>query len=379
MTAPDERRPATERAVAPPPRSGPASSATARPAAAGRKAAGIPAGLGREQLLELHYYMRLTRSLEERLVNLYRQGKVIGGLFRSLGQEADSVGSAYALDRAAGDMLSPLIRNLGSLLVMGARPVDVLRQYMAKATSPTRGRELNVHFGDLERGFIGQISHLGDMVPVMAGITLTFRLRGERRVGMVYVGDGAMSTGAFHEGMNLAAVRRLPLVVIAENNGYSYSTTLERQTAVSQLVLKAKAYGVPGERVDGNDVLAVYEAARRAVDRARAGEGVTLLELVTYRRKGHAEHDDQHYVPKEELARWERNDPIARYVQRVTESGWLEAGDLEAVDARVAAELDAAVHESEMEPLPEPATALDGVYVTPARQATPWHREVARA
>ncbi len=353
---------------------------TARPAEADRKAAaGIPAGLGPAQLLELYYFMRLTRSLEERLTNLYRQGKVIGGLFRSLGQEGDSVGSAYALDRAAGDMLSPLIRNLGSLLVMGARPVDVLRQYMAKATSPTRGRELNVHFGDLERGFIGQISHLGDMVPVMAGITLTFRMRGERRVGLVYVGDGAMSTGAFHEGMNLAAVRRLPLVVIAENNGYAYSTTLERQTAVPQLVLKAKAYGVPGDRADGNDVVAVYEATRRAVDRARAGEGVTLIELVTYRRKGHAEHDDQHYVPKEELARWERRDPITGYVQRVTEAGWLKGAEIEAADARVAAELDEAVRVAEQEPLPEPATALEGVYLRPPRQTAPWHREAPRA
>jgi len=352
---------------------------TARPAVAGPRTGPVPGPLGPAQLLELYYYMRLTRSLEERLTNLYRQGKVIGGLFRSLGQEADSVGTAYALDREAGDLLSPLIRNLGSLLVMGARPVDVLRQYMAKATSPTRGRELNVHFGDLGRGFIGQISHLGDMVPVMAGITLTFRMRGERRVGLVYVGDGAMSTGAFHEGMNLAAVRRLPLVVIAENNGWSYSTRLERQTAVPQLVLKAKAYGVPGERADGNDVLAVWETTRRAVERARAGEGVTLIELVTYRRKGHAEHDDQHYVPKEELARWERQDPIARYAQRVTESGWLAADALAAADARVASELDAAVAEAEVEPLPEPASALDGVYARPARQPAPFYRESARA
>jgi len=353
---------------------------TARPAAAGRKAvAGIPAGLGGAQLLELYYFMRLTRSLEERLTNLYRQGKVIGGLFRSLGQEADSVGSAYALDRSAGDVLSPLIRNLGSLLVMGARPVDVLRQYMAKATSPTRGRELNVHFGDLAMGFIGQISHLGDMLPVMAGVTLTFQLRGERRVGLVYVGDGAMSTGAFHEGMNLAAVRRLPLVVIAENNGYSYSTTLERQTAVSQLVLKAKAYGVQGERADGNDVLAVYEVTRRAVDRARAGAGVTLVELVTFRRKGHAEHDDQHYVPKAELARWEQNDPIDRFVRQLSDHGWADAGELGAVDARVAGELDAAVRAAEQEPPPEAASALEGVYVEPPRQPAPMHREVARA
>ncbi len=341
--------------------------------------AGIPAGLSRERLLELHYFMRVTRSLEERLVALYRQGKIVGGLFRSLGQEADSVGSAYALDRAAGDFLAPLTRNLGSLLVMGARPIEFLRQYMAKGTSPTRGRELNLHFGDLERGFIGQISHLGDMVPVMAGITLTFRMRGEHRVGMVYVGDGAMSTAAFHEGMNFASARRLPLVVIAENNGYAYSTTLERQTAVKRLADKAKAYGVPGERADGNDVLAVYEVARRAVERARAGEGVTLIELVTYRRKGHAEHDNQSYVPKEELARWEANDPLDRYVTQVAERRWATKAELAAADLRVARELDAAVAEAEGESAPEPASALEGVYARPPVQPAPWYREAPGA
>ena len=198
-----------------------------------------PHGLSRAQLHELYYYMRLTRSLEERLVNLYRQTKVIGGLFRSLGQEADSVGSAYALDRTRGDFLSPLIRNLGSMLVQGAQPLEILRQYMAKAESPTRGRELNIHYGDLERGFIGQISHLGDMVPVMAGVALSFKMRKQPRVGMVYVGDGAMSTGAFHEGINFAAVQRLPMVIICENNGYSFSTPMHKQTAVKQLVDKA--------------------------------------------------------------------------------------------------------------------------------------------
>jgi TPP-dependent pyruvate/acetoin dehydrogenase alpha subunit len=353
---------------------------TARPAAVRRDAAPrIPAGLARDQLVDLYYFMRLTRSLEERLTNLYRQGKVIGGLFRSLGQEADSVGSAYALDRSAGDFLSPLIRNLGSLLVMGARPVEVLRQYMAKATSPTRGRELNVHFGDLDRGFLGQISHLGDMVPVMAGITLTFRMRGQARVGLVYVGDGAMSTGAFHEGMNLAAVRRLPLVVIAENNGWAYSTRMDRQTAVRHLTDKAKAYGIPAERADGNDVLAVYEVTRRAVERARAGEGVTLIELLTYRRKGHSEHDNQSYVPKDELARWERDDPLDRYAARLEEHGWVAADERAAADARVARELDAAVAEAEAEPLPEPATALEAVYANPAEQPAAWYREVPRA
>jgi TPP-dependent pyruvate/acetoin dehydrogenase alpha subunit len=336
----------------------------------------LPNGLSRAQLHELYYWMRLTRSLEEKLVNLYRQTKVIGGLFRSLGQEADSVGSAYALDRSQGDILSPLIRNLGSMLVQGATPLEVLRQYMAKAESPTRGRELNIHFNDLQRGFIGQISHLGDMVPVMAGITLSFRMRREARVGLVYVGDGAMSTGSFHEGMNFAAVQRLPLVVIAENNGYAYSTPMDRQTAVKFLVEKAAGYGVPGEQADGNDVLAVYEVTRQAVARARAGGGVTLIELLTYRRKGHAEHDNQSYVPKEELEAWAAKDPIDRYVKQLIAAGWAEPAELEALDARIAAELDAAVAACENEPLPEPASALTGVLANPASAELEWYRRL---
>jgi TPP-dependent pyruvate/acetoin dehydrogenase alpha subunit len=271
--------------------------------------------LSREQKLELYYYMRLTRSLEERLVNLYRQTKVVGGLFRSLGQEADAVGSAYALDRSKGDVLSPLIRNLGSMLVQGAKPNEIVKQYMAKGDSPTRGRELNIHYGDLERGFIGQISHLGDMVPVMAGVTLSFKMRKEDRVGLVYVGDGATSTGAFHEGINFAAVQRCPLVVIVENNGYAYSTPLSKQTAAKRLVDKAIGYGIAGEQADGNDVIATYEVTKRAVDRARSGGGVTLIELITYRRKGHAEHDNQSYVPPGEIEQWaSENDPIDRNV-----------------------------------------------------------------
>ena len=336
----------------------------------------IPAGLHREQLLELYYWMRLTRSLEEKLVNLYRQTKVVGGLFRSLGQEADAVGSAYALDRSQGDILSPLIRNLGSMLVQGATPLEVLRQYMAKAESPTRGRELNIHFNDLERGFLGQISHLGDMVPVMAGVTLSFRIRRQRRVGLVYVGDGAMSTGAFHEGINFAAVQRLPLVVIAENNGYAYSTPLHRQTAVAQLVEKAAGYGVRGAQADGNDVLAVYQVTRDAVDRARNGEGVTLIELLTYRRKGHAEHDNQSYVSREELETWAAKDPIDRYVRQLTETGWATAGEVEKIDARISNEIDAAVALCEHEPLPAPGTALDEVTVIPPRADLEWYRRL---
>lgn len=334
----------------------------------------IPAGLSRQQVLEIYYYLRLTRSLEERLVNLYRQSKVIGGLYRSLGQEGESVASAYALE--PGDVLSPLIRNLGSLLVKGAKPVDLFRQYMAKATGPSRGRDTNVHFADLERGYLGNISHLGDMVPVMAGIALSFKLRGEPRVGLVYVGDGASSTGAFHEGINFAAVQRVPLIVILENNGYAYSTPTSRQTAVEHLADKAKAYGIPGVTVDGNDVFAVYEATREAAERARSGGGVTLIEVVTYRRKGHAEHDDQRYQPKEELERWAKNDPVDRYTARLVASGWADAGELAALDARVARELDEALALAEREPMPAGDSALSGVLAHPDAAPLLWFRRL---
>ena len=321
--------------------------------------------------------MRLTRTLEERLVVLFRQSKIVGGLFRSLGQEGESVATAYALRRRAdgsGDLLSPLIRNLGSMLVMGATPLEVLRQYMAKGDSPTGGKELNIHFSDYQRGFLGQISPLGSMVPVMAGVTLTFRQRGEDRVGMVYVGDGATSTGAFHEGINLAAVQRCPLVVVVENNGYAYSTPTRLQTAALAFVDRAVGYGVAGEQVDGNDVLATYAAARRAVDRARAGEGVTLLEVMTYRRLGHAQHDDQSYQSKEEIERWASgNDPLTRYEETLRLSVGVAEAELRGVDSEVAAEIEAAVELAENGPLPEPQEARHGVYAD-GEVAAPWTR-----
>jgi pyruvate dehydrogenase E1 component alpha subunit/2-oxoisovalerate dehydrogenase E1 component alpha subunit len=221
---------------------------------------------------------------------------------------------------------------------------------------------------------LGQISHLGDMVPVMAGIALSFKLRRESRVGLVYVGDGATSTGAFHEGIGFAAVLRVPLVVIVEHNGYSYSTPTVRQTAARRLADRAHAYGVPAVTVDGNDVFAVYEATRVAVGRARAGGGVSLIEVVTYRRRGHAQHDDQRYQPPEEIARWEANDPVDRYVARIVGEGWVGPADLDAIDERVMGELDAAVAECEHEPLPDPASALADVLTGSPAEVPLWFR-----
>src|SRR4026208_146863 len=250
--------------------------------------------LSHEQMLELYRYLKLTRLVEERLVNLYRQTKVVGGVFRSLGQEATAVGTAYALQ--PHDFITPLIRDLGAVLVKGIKPRDIFAQYMAKAWGPSGGKDLNIHFGDMEKGFIGPISHLGDMIPVMTGVLLGGRMKGKKFVAVAYIGDGGMSTGAFHEGLNFAAVQRLPLIVVAEHNHYAYSPPTRLQTPVRDLAEKAAGYGIPAHIVDGNDVVACYEVTRQAAEYARRGGGAVLIEAKTYRREGHAEHDDQRYV-----------------------------------------------------------------------------------
>ncbi|MEA2417756.1 MAG: hypothetical protein QOI58_4413 [Thermoanaerobaculia bacterium] len=320
-------------------------------------------GLTRENLLEIDYFLRLTRTLEERLVALFRQSKVIGGLYRSLGQEGESVAAAYALDYALGDVVQPLIRNMGSILVAGAKPSDIVKQYMAKGDSPTRGRELNIHFGHPARdGFIGQISMLGDMIPVMAGIALAGRMQKRNLVGLAFIGDGASSTGAFYEGMNFATVQRLPLVVILENNGYAYSTPTSKQSAVRSLADKAHAFGCASETVDGNDVLATYAAARRAVERARAGGGVTLIEAKTFRMKGHAEHDNQSYVPQSLIEEWSAKDPVVRFEKTLVDAGIATIADFEMNQSRAKREVDAATDEAERSPMPNPEEAARGLF-----------------
>jgi TPP-dependent pyruvate/acetoin dehydrogenase alpha subunit len=320
-------------------------------------------GLSKEQLLDIAYYLRLTRTLEERLVALFRQAKVIGGLYRSLGQEGESVAAAYALDYERGDVVQPLIRNLGSILVAGAKPVDVIKQYMAKGDSPTRGRELNIHFGNPARdGFIGQISMLGDMIPVMAGIALAGRMQKKDLVALAFIGDGGSSTGAFWEGFNFATVQRLPMVIVIENNAYAYSTPTSKQTAAKTLADKAVGVGCESETVDGNDVLAVYDATRRAVDRARGGGGVTLIEVLTFRLKGHAEHDNQSYVPQEIIDEWRGKDAIDRYERLLVDEGVATEEDLAAIQKRVRAKVDAATDEAERSPMPEGSDAGKGLF-----------------
>jgi len=321
--------------------------------------------LTREQRIALYRHMRTTRLVEEKLVALYRQGKIVGGLYRCLGQEATAVGSAFALSK--GDILGPLIRNLGSVLVMGFAPRDVFAQHMGKASAPSGGKDGNLHLGSPEQGVVSAISMLGALVPVMAGIALAARMQRRPLVAMTYIGDGGTSTGPFHEGMNFAGVQKLPLVVVAENNGWAYSTPFRKQTAARSLADRATAYGVPAESVDGNDVLAVYAACRRAVDRARRGEGPTLVEAKTYRVKGHAEHDNQEYVPKQELEAWIRRDPIEGYARALQEAGVAGRDDLAAIDREISAEVERDADLADRSPFPPPERALEGVYAVASK------------
>ncbi len=316
--------------------------------------------LSRERQLELYSYMKLNRMVEERLGNLYRQGKVVGGLYSSRGQEATSVGSAYAL--APQDVMGPLIRNLGAMLVRGVKPREVMMQYMAKSDSPTGGKDGNTHFGDLKRGLVAPISMLGALIPVMAGVALAGRMQGRDLVALTYIGDGGTSTGDFHEGLNLAAVLHVPFVLIAENNGWAYSTPTSRQMRIKNIAIRAAAYGIPGEIVDGNDVLAVYETTKRAVERARSGGGPTLIEAKTFRMKGHAEHDDAGYVPREQLEEWRAKDPIDRFERHLLGTGLATEEELRAIVARIDAQLNEEVDFALASPMPPPERALEGVY-----------------
>ena len=316
--------------------------------------------LTRARLHELYYYLRLNRRVDEQLTNLYRQGKVVGGVYSSLGQEAISVGTAYALEPE--DFIGPMIRNVGAMLVRGYRPRDVFLQYMARQDGPTGGRDANTHFGDLARGVVAPISVLGELVPVLAGVGLAAKIRKEKRVALTYVGDGATSTTQFHEGLNFAAVQKLPLLVIAENNGWAYSTPVEKQMAIKDIADRAKAYGIPGVIVDGNDVLAVYEATRAAADHARMGLGPTLIEAKTMRMKGHAEHDDARYVPQDVVEKWRKKDPILRFEKYLAEKKLITASEKAAIEARIEKEIREDVAFAESSPFPEPEDAARPVW-----------------
>jgi TPP-dependent pyruvate/acetoin dehydrogenase alpha subunit len=322
---------------------------------------GMKKDLTRQQYLDLYYYMRLNRAVEDTMVKLFRQNKIVGGLYSSLGQEAISVGTAYALEKK--DWLAPMIRNIGALLVKGVPPRDVFMQHMAKYDSPTKGKDGTSHFGDLENlHIVSPISMLGDLIPVMAGVAIAGRYLGQKIVAMTWIGDGGSSTGVFHEGLNFAATQKAPFVLVLENNLWAYSTPVRRQVPLENLADRAKAYGVTSYMVDGNDVVAVYKTAKQAVDRARAGEGPILIEAKTFRRLGHAQHDPAEYVPKEMRAYWEARDPIALYEKFLKAKKIFDDKGKKEVEDKINALLEKEREFAENSPMPPAEFAAEGVY-----------------
>ena len=316
-----------------------------------------PPDLTDEDRIPLLRFMLLMRATEERALTLYRQGKVPGSFYDGRGQEAISVGAAFAL--GPRDRACVLHRDLGAHLIRGVTPGRVLAQMMGRAGGVTQGKDGNMHFGDRALGCVGMVSMLPAMAPVACGLALAFQMRREPRVAMTWFGEGSTSNGVWHEAMNVAGVRRLPVVFVLENNQFAYSTPNDLEFAVDP-VERAAAYGFPGVKVDGNDVEAVFGAAAEACERARTGGGPTLVECETMRMHGHGAHDDMRYVPTELVERWAARDPIDRYEARLRESGV----DVEAVRDSVREEIERETAWALAQPMPDAGTALDGVFAT---------------
>jgi TPP-dependent pyruvate/acetoin dehydrogenase alpha subunit len=335
--------------------------------------------LTRQQYLDLYYYMRLNRAVEDTMVKLFRQNKIVGGLYSSLGQEGISVGTAYALEKK--DWLAPMIRNIGALLVKGVPPRDIFTQHMAKYTSPTLGKDGTSHFGDLENlHIVSPISMLGDLIPVMTGVAMAGRYLGQKIVAMTWIGDGGSSTGVFHEGLNFAATQKAPFVLILENNQWAYSTPVKRQVPIENLADRAKAYGIASYVVDGNDVVAVYQTTKEAVDRARAGEGPILIEAKSMRMRGHAQHDPAEYVPKDMFEHWKQRDPIELYEKFLLGKKILDSKTKRDMESKMDALLTKDRDFAESSPMPPPELAEQGVYCTGDdchKVAAKWQRDKA--
>jgi TPP-dependent pyruvate/acetoin dehydrogenase alpha subunit len=315
--------------------------------------------LTREDRANLFRYMVMMRASEERALTLYRQGKVPGSFYDGRGQEAISVGSAFVL--SPRDRLCILHRDLGAHFVRGVTPDRYLGNYMGRAGGVTGGKDGNMHFGDRRLGCVGMVSMLPDMASVATGLALAFKIRGEERVAMTYFGEGATANGQCHEALNFAGIHGLPVVFILENNQFAYSTPTELEFAVDP-VMRAEGYGFPGVSVDGNDVEAVFDAARVAAERARRGDGPTLIECHTMRMHGHGAHDDMRYVPKELLEEWAARDPIERYAERLRELHGFAADELESIRQDVFEYVEECARKALDSPMPDPREATEGVF-----------------
>jgi TPP-dependent pyruvate/acetoin dehydrogenase alpha subunit len=312
------------------------------------------------QKIELYYCMRLTRACDDAILRLYKQGQVVGGAYTGRGNEATAVGSAFALEDR--DYLFPMHRDLGAHLVKGQTLRHIFLQQLARDGSLTRGRDGTGHYADPSLRIYGNVSHLAAMIPVAAGVALASRMRKEDAVVLNYIGEGGSNVGDFHEGLNMAAVMKLPLVLIIENNQFAYSTPARKQYAAAKLSDRAAGYGIPGVTIDGTDVMTVYAVCRTAIDRARKGGGPTLIESVTMRMHGHSASDDASYVPAALLQEWSRKDPVHTFERQLGKEGLLDPDKIAALQEKIAGEIEEAIAFALAQPLPPPGDAAEGVY-----------------
>lgn len=316
--------------------------------------------LAPDQLLEMYYWLRLIRAFDERLSVLVKQGKVRSGVYTGIGQEAIIVGTVFGLRK--DDFVCPLHRDLGAFLMKGVSARAMMAQMFAKDTGLSKGRDSALHSGVTELGIFGNTSMLGANLPVAAGLGLTFKMEGIDNVVVAYFGEGASNVGDFHEALNIAGVQKLPILFICENNQYAYSVPLEKSMAIDDVADRAEGYGFDGVAINGNDVLAVYQATQGALARARAGEGPTLIECKTYRWHGHSEHDKAFYRTNEELAMWKSRDPIPTFTTYLRGMQVLTDAHVADIEARVTATIDDAVEFAMGSPDPDAGDAVTDLY-----------------
>ena len=311
--------------------------------------------------LDLYRWMCLTRTLDDTMVTMWKQGRGLGGTFSGRGHEAISVSMGMAL--GPDDVIAPMHRDVGAYLVRGMTPARVFGNLLGRETGPSRGRDANLHgMGDLSLGIVGYVSHIPQQLPLSLGVAMAFKYRGEPRVALTVCGDGGTTTGPYHESLNMAALYQAPLVLIVENNKYAYSTPLHQQMATFAIAERAAGYGLSAHSEDGNDVEAMYLCIKAAVEQARHGGGPTVIEARTMRMLGHAIHDGAEYVPSELLEEWEARDPLVLYRRRLIAENRVNAAQLDDIEARARVEIEQAVAEAEAAPFPDPDTVADRVY-----------------
>lgn len=315
----------------------------------------------KDQLLFAYKNMLLAREFDHALINLYRQSKIVGGVYSQIGNEASSIGTAMALGE--GDVIFPMHRDNGAHFVRGMTPREMAVNFLFRKGAMTRGTDGTGHFADVQRKIYGNVSHLGAMVPVAAGAALAQKMSKNGFVVLNYIGDGGASVGEVHEGLMMASVLELPLILVIENNQYAYSTPLANQTHNKKLSDRALGYGIPGETVDGTDIEAVYDATMKAVEFARAGKGASIIETVTMRMRGHAEHDGFEYVPKDLIAEWGKKDPVVKTAELLIKKGSSKA-EIEKIEQDAKSEIEEAVAYANELPPPDPEEAFKNVFIS---------------